>query len=138
MGETIRLKVVTPSGSRLDEEVASVTARSEVGEFCVLPAHRPILAALRAGRLLVQDTGGETRAYAIDRGFFEGGPDHVNVITSDFATMEQLVPDEIEREATDLRERLESMEEGDPEREGVVLDLEWAGARLDMSKSDQG
>jgi ATP synthase F1 epsilon subunit len=136
MTERIRLRVVTPDGARLDEEVTAVTARSEIGEFCVLPAHRPILAAIRAGRLLVRRINGETARFAVDRGFFEGGLDHVNVITGGFAAPEDLDAAEIEREAAALEERLVALEEGDPAREGVLLDLEWAGARLELSRSE--
>lgn len=138
MTESIRLKVVTPDGSRLDEEVASVTARSEVGEFCVLPSHRPILAALRAGRLLVKRADGETEEFVVDRGFFEGGPDHVNVITSGFATLGEIDVDDVESELAALQEKMAVIEKDDPASEGLLLEIEWAGARLDIVKSRQG
>jgi len=129
MAEIMRLRVVTPDGSRLDEEVLAVTARSEVGEFCVLPNHRPILAALKAGRLVVERAGGAKEIYAVDRGFFEGGPDHVNVITAGFGSRDELDAEVVERELGSLRERLASLGDGAPGREELELDLEWAQAR---------
>ncbi len=58
MGENLRLRVVTPNGPVLDEEAIAVTACSELGEFCVLPEHRPILSALSVGRLVVEHPEG--------------------------------------------------------------------------------
>jgi len=97
MADTLRLRVVTPEGSRVDEEAASVTVRSEVGELCLLPQHRPILAALLPGRLVLERAGGEREIFAIDRGFLEGGPDCANVITERCVGAGELNPEDAAR-----------------------------------------
>ncbi len=128
----IDLEVVTPAGRAVREQVASVTAVSEIGEFCVLPEHRPILAALGAGRLTV-DRGGEIVRFAVDRGFLAGGPDHVSVITERCAAAGDIDAAEVERERADLEARLAALPEGDAARTGVEADLAWARARLDIA-----
>ncbi len=131
MSETLRLKVVTPEGSRLDEEVAAVTARSENGEFCILPDHRPILASLLAGRFLVERSGGETEIFVVDRGFFEGGPDHVNVITQRCVTLDDLDQGSLESEASGLIKEMDDLSDADPRREDLSLSLDWVNAQLE-------
>jgi F-type H+-transporting ATPase subunit epsilon len=129
---TLELKVVTPQGPVIDEIVDAVTARSDLGEFCVLPQHRLILAALEPGRLIVARTGGETDTYAIDKGFLEGGPDHANVITQRCAAPEEIDAGEVKAEIEQLEEQLDQMQITDPKREGVVDSLEWAKAKLSV------
>jgi F-type H+-transporting ATPase subunit epsilon len=128
----IGLEVVTPAGRAVRERVASVTAVSEVGEFCVLPEHRPILAALGAGRLTV-DRGGEIALFAVDRGFLAGGPDHVSIITERCAAAGDIDRAEAVREVSDLAGRLAALPEGDAARAPLEADLAWARARLDVS-----
>jgi ATP synthase F1 epsilon subunit len=125
----LELKVVTPQGPVVGETVASVTARSDLGEFCVLPMHRLILAALEPGRLMVQKQGGEVTTYVIDKGFLEGGPDHANVITARCVAAEEVVESEVMAELEELQKELDEMEITDPKRGGVVDALEWAKAK---------
>ncbi len=126
MSESIMLKVVTPEGSRLNEAVSSVTARSEVGEFCVLPAHRPILAGLRAGRLIVENIDGETNIFVVDRGFFEGGPDHVNVITQRCVSVDDIDIDDIASKLEKLEKEIADIDGDDDLLTNLKFDLEWA------------
>ncbi len=133
-GEELRLRVVTPDGGAFDERVLSVTARSEVGELCVLPRHRPILAALRAGRLVAERAGGEPEVFVTDSGFLEGGPDHVNVIARRCEAAAELDADEMGSEVERLERRLAELEEDDPDRERAAEDLAWARVRLDVAR----
>jgi ATP synthase F1 epsilon subunit len=126
---TLELKVVTPQGAVVGETVESVTARSDLGEFCVLPMHRLILAALEPGRLLVQREGGEKVTYAIDKGFLEGGPDHANVITARCVEATDVDAAEVEAEIEELQKQLDEMEITDPKRPGTIEALEWAKAK---------
>jgi len=43
------LRIVTPQGPFLEEEVEVFVACSPEGEFAVLPGHTPLLALLREG-----------------------------------------------------------------------------------------
>ena len=130
----LRVKVVTPTGSLVDREAAAVTAVSEVGEFCVLPEHRPILAALHPGRLVVEDAEGGRADYALDRGFAEGGPDHVSVITQRCVPAAEIDAEAVGAERADLERRLAELEEGDASRDAIRADLAWAEARLAVAK----
>ena len=130
MREILRVRVVTPDGPILDEEVVAVTACSEqLGEFCVLPEHRPILAALGAGRLVTKRSDGGTDTFVTDTGFFEGGPEHVNVITQRCVRVSDIDISQVVREVEKIEKELSGLEYGDAARDELNVNLEWARAR---------
>ena len=130
MGEILRLRVVTPDGPILDEEVISVTACSEQrGEFCVLPEHRPILAALGAGRLVARRPDGGSDEFVTDNGFFEGGPRHVNVITQRCVRVSDIDISKVVEEIEEIEKELSELEFGDAARDELDVSLVWALAR---------
>jgi len=130
MGEILRLKVVTPDGPVLDEEAISVTACSEqLGEFCVLPEHRPILAALGAGRLLVKRSDGGSDDFVTDSGFFEGGPEHVNVLTQRCVRVSDIDISRVVEEIEEIEKELSELGEGDASWDDLNINLKWARAR---------
>ncbi len=132
MGEILRLRVVTPDGPSLDEEVTAVTACSEQrGEFCVLPEHRPILAALGAGRLVATRPDGGSDEFVTDSGFFEGGPSHVNVITQRCVRVSDIDLSEVTEEIEEIEKELSGLEFGDAARGELDVNLGWARARRD-------
>ncbi len=135
MGDVLRLRVATPFGSVMDEDVAKVTLRSSVGEFCALPSHCGLLAVLTPGRLMA-DTGQGVRTFVADDGFVEVGPDHVNVVTrrcEDAAKMDRAA---LEGEAGALERRLsETPPREEPERIELMSELMWVRACLDATSS---
>lgn len=135
MSTTVRLKVVTPSGSALDEDVAAVTARTEVGEFCLLPEHAPLLGALVPSVLTVTRVDGEKKRFAIDRGFFEGGMDHAHVITERCVAAEDLDAEAEQRELERIGKDLEAAAADSPAAAELKLALDFAEARLLASKT---
>jgi ATP synthase F1 epsilon subunit len=132
MADSLDLKVVTPKGSLLNEKVASFTGCSDLGEFCILPEHRPLLACLVAGRMIVAQQGGEKKTYALDRGFLEAGIDHVNVITERCLAAEDLDKTEITSEMEELESELKDLDQGSPEAKELLLKLDWAKVRLSI------
>ena len=78
MAETnrIRLEIVTPEKIAYDGEVDSVNAPGLLGEFGVLPQHRPMLNTSKSGVVSIVD--GQSEDYlVVGPGFAEVGPDHV-------------------------------------------------------------
>jgi F-type H+-transporting ATPase subunit epsilon len=132
MADSLDLKVVTPKGSLLDGKVASFTGCSDLGEFCILPEHRPLLASLSAGRMIVEQQGGEKKTYALDRGFLEAGIDHVNVITERCFAAEDLDKAEITSEMEELESELKDLDQGSLEAKELLMKLDWAKVRLSI------
>lgn len=93
MAETLRLLLVTPERTLLDEEVDEVRAPGTVGEFGVLPNHITFLSSLQAGRLEYTRSNQSTRL-ALSGGFAEV-VDNVMTVLADSAEL----ADEIDLEA---------------------------------------
>ncbi|MFN2520177.1 MAG: F0F1 ATP synthase subunit epsilon [Candidatus Limnocylindria bacterium] len=76
----LRLEVLTPEGSILDEDVDMVIAPGSEGELGILPHHAPLLTALGRGELRVKQ-GGSEEALAVFGGFMDVRGDRVIVLT---------------------------------------------------------
>lgn len=73
----IHIKVVTPRGIYLENDVASVHMKTVEGEMTLLPNHTPVFAALVACPLLV----GNNDIYALAGGFLRFQNDDCLILT---------------------------------------------------------
>lgn len=67
---TLRFKLATVERVLLDTDVVSISAPTALGQITVLPNHKPLVAAMEAGELIVRTTAGE-QAIAVSGGFLE-------------------------------------------------------------------
>lgn len=77
----IDLKIVTPNGRYLEEPVASIHAKSVMGEFTLLPNHMPIVMSLVPCRLTLVTEGGNKEDYAISGGILHYDDGHAALLT---------------------------------------------------------
>ncbi len=111
----VRLTVVTPEGSVLDQAVESVSAPGQEGEFGVLEGHEPFLAPLVPGLLRCRGTEGD-ESVCVSAGFAEVTPEHVTVLVN---AAER--PHEIDRERAEAS-RNRALERMDRGADGVDVD----------------
>jgi F-type H+-transporting ATPase subunit epsilon len=64
----MKLKVVLPTGTLIEQEVTKITAEAENGSFCLLPHHIDFVSALVPGLLSFENERGEEEFLAIDEG----------------------------------------------------------------------
>lgn len=64
----MRLKILLPPRTLLDEQVRKVIAEAENGSFGILPRHIDFVAPLVPGILIYETTEGEERYVALDQG----------------------------------------------------------------------
>ena len=64
----MRLKVLTPTQTLVDEPAMRVHAEGLEGSFCLLPRHRDWVAALQPGIVSFTTTEGQERFLAVDQG----------------------------------------------------------------------
>ena len=76
----ITIEIVTPTQLVLRQIADSFTGPGTVGEFGVLPGHRPLLASLRTG-VVRYTVGGSEKRLAIGPGFAELDNDRIIVLT---------------------------------------------------------
>ena len=80
MADNIRLEVVTPEKSVVDEDVQIVVAPGILGEFGVLSGHTPFMTTLKLGTIRYTDQDGVERCVFVSGGFAEALPNKVTVL----------------------------------------------------------
>lgn len=80
----LKLKLVTPEKTVLEEEIDALTCPTTTGEITVLPGHVPLISSLLSGELLARK-GSELEPIAITGGFVEVRPGNEIVILADVA-----------------------------------------------------
>ena len=83
---SLKLEIVTPTGKVLDAEVNEVVAPGALGEFAVMPNHRPGIVLLGGGAVRYE---GKTSGVVFVRGgVAEIGPERVLILADEAVTAE--------------------------------------------------
>ncbi|MFA7021709.1 ATP synthase F1 subunit epsilon [Aliarcobacter sp.] len=77
--DTIKLSIVTPSGSIFSGDVKSVTLPGKEGEFGVLPMHSSLISTLTVGVIIIEKID-STEAVAINWGHVKVDENSVDVL----------------------------------------------------------
>lgn len=99
----LRLEIVTPERRVLDADVDSVTVPTATGEVGILPAHAPLISALKPG-IITYTTKGSSERLAVAGGFVEVTGDKVSVL-ADTAESADEIDVAAAREQRDAAER---------------------------------
>ena len=127
------LKIVTPEGVQLSEDIDELTAPSVDGQFGVLPGHRPMLAALATG-IISFTRGGVQTQVAVGSGYVEIHGDAAVVLTDRFSTKAAVDPVRVRLELKEADEALDRFtgELGSAEHIDLVARELWAAALLEL------
>jgi len=126
MAENIKLEVVTPEKSVVNEEAQIVIAPGSLGEFGVLTGHTPFLTTLKLGIIRYKDSKGVDRFVFVSGGFAEALPNKVTVLAQSAERRRDI---DIER-AKAAYERAKSRLEAKPKED---IDFIRAKAALDRA-----
>lgn len=127
----MKLEVVTPERKVIDETVDAVTVPTQNGEIGILPAHAPLISALRAG-VLSYTKGAATNRLVVSGGFVEVGAQRVSVLADTAEFAEEINQAEARAEREQL-ERAMATFAGTPEEMQTEQErLERAEARLQL------
>lgn len=85
----MKFSLVTPLGSVVDCEISEVTIPGALGEFAVMPEHRPAVMMVGGGELTYVTSAGLERIY-VKGGIAEIGPNHVTLLTDIAVTKEKV------------------------------------------------
>jgi F-type H+-transporting ATPase subunit epsilon len=131
--QSISLEIVTPEGVALSAEVHDLTAPSVEGEFGVLPAHRPLLAALKTGIVSYHQDGQEHRV-AVGSGFVDVAEDRAVLLTDRFIQKADVDPVRVRLELKEADEALDKYagEPGTAEHAELIAKELWAAAQLEL------
>ncbi len=107
MAKNIKLEVVTPEKTVVNEDAQIVVAPGTLGEFGVLPDHTPFLSTLQVGTLRYTDAGGTEKYVFVSGGFAEALPDKVTVLAESAERRKDIDVDRAKASMARAQERLE-------------------------------
>ncbi|MCD6452133.1 MAG: ATP synthase F1 subunit epsilon [Acidobacteria bacterium] len=138
MGEegTIRLKILTPDASCLEEEVSGVMVPGEEGYFGVLPGHIPLFSRVKPGRLTYW-MGKSIRHFAVGGGYAEVLPNAVTIFVDVAEPGERIDRKRAELELHRAEEIL-LREKDEEKRRRAEYSRAKALARLEVAKLVKG
>jgi len=87
---TIKVDIVSAEGEIHSGEAQMVFAPARMGEIGIAPRHAPLLTALKAGEVRVQDTEGNELFFYVTGGMLEVQPTQVTVLADTALRGEQL------------------------------------------------
>jgi F-type H+-transporting ATPase subunit epsilon len=76
----MKLDIVTPLGRIYEGEIKEAYFPGIEGEFGVLEGHAPLMTTLQPGVITIKKEDGSEELIAINTGYVEVTPDHVNVL----------------------------------------------------------
>jgi F-type H+-transporting ATPase subunit epsilon len=76
----MKLDIVTPLGRIFEGEVKEAYFPGIEGEFGVLDGHAPLMTTLMPGVITIKKEDGSEEVIAINSGYVEVNPEHVNVL----------------------------------------------------------
>lgn len=121
---SLHLKIITPEGQILDEEVNQVNVSTEQGTIGILPHHANLMARLTPGELVIKKNN-KTDSMAIGDGFLQVS-DNILTVMTDLATY-----------ATDIDEKAveEAKKRAEQALEQTLSDEEYAETFANLQKS---
>jgi F-type H+-transporting ATPase subunit epsilon len=107
----LRLTLVTPERTLLEEDVRSITLPLYDGMAGVFPGRAPMIGRLGYGRLTIYGIDGSEESYFVDGGFVQVTQKGASVLTNRALTAGEIAPDEADeslKEAIDRKTRTEA------------------------------
>ena len=102
---TMHFELVSPERILFSGEVEAVLLPATEGEMTVLPGHAPVITTLKAGFVVATDGDNHGERVLVRGGFAEINAAGVIVLAERATPVEELTPEKIEREITDLAMR---------------------------------
>ncbi len=120
MARSYKLEVITPEGRVYDSEVIHLRAPGLEGDFGILAEHAPIMAALRIGKLHV-DESDNSFDFAVSGGYLEGHENQIVLLAETCERKEAIDVERAGRARDRALKRLEEAEGTDMERARAAL-----------------
>lgn len=141
--KTFRCRLVTPTESLLDEQIAYASIPAWDGLFGVLPGRAPIVARLGLGELSVrfsESNSGGTRSYLVDGGFVQMAGDTLTILAERATPTENLTEAEAQAEldAANKREAPKDAADRQAEVERVNREKRRAALAVRLARSSRG
>ncbi len=128
----IKFKIVTPEKTVFEEEVDQATLPVTNGEITILPSHRPYIASLKAGEIMVK-IGSKEIDLAVSGGFIEFNQ-NVLVVLADTAERAEEIDvtraEDARKRAEELKKEKITMDDGEYARVAASIEKELARIKV--------
>jgi F-type H+-transporting ATPase subunit epsilon len=135
MADTFQLRVVTPEGQILQEDVEFVLVPGEDGELGFLPNHAPLIAGLNIGVLRYNSNASKKRV-ALSGGFVEVA-DNLAIILAETAEKGEMIDLERAIAAKERAEKRLSLRAAETDILRAELALRRATARISAAEKQR-
>ena len=130
---SISVQIVTPERPIYSGTCSEVRAPSALGEIGVMPGHRALLAALDAGRVLVQAGNGDD-IFAVSGGFIEVSDDTVTILAEHAIAASEIDLASAKASLGEAQDALRGLGPSDADYPAMVAKADWSRAQL-LAKS---
>jgi F-type H+-transporting ATPase subunit epsilon len=136
----MQVEIVTPTGQVYSGEAVRVTAPGALGELGILPGHQDMLAGLRVGICVVENTShGDKSTFVVDEGYVQvTGGERVIIVTNLAESKRDVDIEKVRAELGEARSRMSETREDVDSRTWKVRkhDCDLAEARLRIAGAD--
>ena len=132
------LEIVTPDKHIVSEEADRVVCPGEVGEFCVLPGHAPLLSRLKLGELrYIDSTLSNEHFMVVTGGYVEVTHDKVSVLADDCIRPREMNIPQAEADISRAEEILKTAEKDTDAYRKAKWDYDLSQAIVKVGKKFQ-
>jgi len=134
--QSIKFKIITPERTVFESEVSQVTLPVSEGEVTILPSHRPYIASLESGEIVLKtNTSGieEETSLVVSGGFIEFNENSLIVLADTAERAEEIDlkrAEEARARAEELKKNRIDMDETDYARVAAAIQKESARIRV--------
>jgi F-type H+-transporting ATPase subunit epsilon len=129
-GQSLRIVLVTPEVTLLDEPVAALRFPLHDGQIGILPGRAPMIGRLGYGELKVTGVDGNHASYFVDGGFVQVKAEAVTILTDRALLREEI---DAEDASSKLQEAFARIAKTDAEAAARARDQERAREMLAMA-----
>ncbi len=104
--KTIHAQILTPEGSKFNENVTGITVPGASGSFKMLHNHAPIVSSLDVGAVVINKRDGSEQIYAVSGGFVEMNDNIVTLLAERATEPENIDVEQAKKDLFDAKERL--------------------------------
>lgn len=105
---TFEAQILTPEGSKFDDEVTGVQVPGVLGSFEVKTLHASIISTLEIGRILVRKAEGDKAVFSVSGGFVEVHDNKLTLLAEAAEPVDEIDVERAKKARKRARERLES------------------------------
>lgn len=130
--DKIKFKIITPEHTVFESEIDQVTLPVSDGEVTILPKHRPYIASLKPGEILLK-TGQEETSLVVSGGFIEFNHDKLTILADTAERAEEIDlqrAEEARARAEEIKKKKISMDDSEYARVAASIEKELARLRV--------